>query len=427
MIIIRLQSCWRQLADKKKILSDYTCFLCVLHKEGSKCVMIISPELAQKIVDNAMCLVHRNVNIMNREGIIIATGHPHRMNTFHKGARDVIETGAVIEIFPGELALYPGALQGVNLPIVMDEQVVGVVGVFGHPDEVRDTGRLVKMITELILERDVIQRDIRSKLRLREQLIDMAVTNAAGEISPKLRRTASALGLDLSVPRAVVLVDVAPLITKLKEEYGPSEFVTERAEDSVIERFGNSDLVAEQDIAVILDKRLVILKACSQDFHEERLLQWTEKMSTFLDPDFPHKCGIGAVANSAVEYNASFKQALFCLAHTNTAKRTGCIYEREVLVRYASREALTNSTKLALAGVAKRFGAAVKDNPEFRRTIEALLENNLDINATADRLHVHRNTLLYRLSRFEVVTGLDPHHKIDDVILCRLLLNSLES
>ncbi|MBP2667135.1 MAG: putative sugar diacid recognition, partial [Firmicutes bacterium] len=47
--------------------------------------MIISEELAQRIVDSAMLLVHRNVNIMNREGVIIATGHPHRRRTFHKG------------------------------------------------------------------------------------------------------------------------------------------------------------------------------------------------------------------------------------------------------------------------------------------------------------------------------------------------------
>ena len=138
--------------------------------------MLINSDLAQRIVNSTMSLVNRNVNIMNREGVIIATGHPHRRNTFHKGAKDVIETGMVIEIYPDQLDQYPGALQGINLPIVLEEQVVGVIGVFGVPDEVRDTGKLVKTITELILERELLQEETRSRYRLREQFVETGST-----------------------------------------------------------------------------------------------------------------------------------------------------------------------------------------------------------------------------------------------------------
>ena len=79
--------------------------------------MLVNEDLAQRIVDSTMSLVHRNVNIMNRDGMIIATGHPLRLHTFHKGAKDVIETGMVIEIYPEQLSQYPGALQGIKLPI----------------------------------------------------------------------------------------------------------------------------------------------------------------------------------------------------------------------------------------------------------------------------------------------------------------------
>ena len=92
--------------------------------------MIISEDLAQKIVNTIMDLLHRNVNIFNHDGIIIATGHPHRYHTFHKGAKDAIDTGTTIEIYADQLPRYPGALQGVNLPIVLDEQMIGAVGVF---------------------------------------------------------------------------------------------------------------------------------------------------------------------------------------------------------------------------------------------------------------------------------------------------------
>ena len=88
----------------------------------------------------------------------------------------MIETGMVIEIYPDQLDQYPGALQGINLPIVLEEQVVGVIGVFGVPDEVRDTGKLVKTITELILERELLQEETRSRYRLREQFVETALS-----------------------------------------------------------------------------------------------------------------------------------------------------------------------------------------------------------------------------------------------------------
>lgn len=110
-----------------------------------------------------MHAVHRNVNIMNRDGVIIATGHPHRKYTDHRGAQLVIETGIAVEIFPNELDRYPGALEGINLPIFLEGQIIGVIGVYGHPDEVRNTGHLIKMITELIVERELVNRETRSR------------------------------------------------------------------------------------------------------------------------------------------------------------------------------------------------------------------------------------------------------------------------
>lgn len=387
--------------------------------------MIISAELAQKIVDTAMCMVHRNVNIMDREGIIIATGHPHRQNTFHKGALDVIETGTAIEIYPHELSLYPGALQGVNLPIVLDEQVVGVVGVFGHPDEVRDTGRLVKMITELIFERDLIQRELRSKTRLREELLEVLVMNPAAELNPKIRRIIKALQLNLSLPRAVVIVDVSTMLAKFAAEYGLSELVAERVEESILESILTGHFITAEDVAAVLEDKLIILRTCPGDSCQEQLAQWADNMKKLMPGgEMFYPAGLGAVARSVNEYNASYNQALFCLKYCQPEKQTRSIYEKDMLVRYASRQALNTPARLALGGIHRRFRQAAKNNPEIQKTLETLLENNLDINATAAKLHIHRNTLLYRLNQINLKIGLDPSHNSDDMILCRLLLDT---
>jgi carbohydrate diacid regulator len=45
--------------------------------------------------------------------------------------------------------------------------------------------------------------------------------------------------------------------------------------------------------------------------------------------------------------------------------------------------------------------------PELRRTVIALIEHGLRLTDTAEALHIHRNTLLYRLKRLSTAVGAD--------------------
>ena len=262
--------------------------------------MLINSDLAQRIVNSTMSLVNRNVNIMNREGVIIATGHPHRRNTFHKGAKDVIETGMVIEIYPDQLDQYPGALQGINLPIVLEEQVVGVIGVFGVPDEVRDTGKLVKTITELILERELLQEETRSRYRLKEQFIETVLSADAPNSLPKIKRLGKALNINFALPRSVSVINVGPFIKKAVSGYGDSELVLERSIEAILTHIDHSSLLTEQDLAVVWDEHLILLKSFSVSWQPDSLNRWGLALMKSLK-DLSGEitcCGSGIVATA---------------------------------------------------------------------------------------------------------------------------------
>jgi carbohydrate diacid regulator len=386
--------------------------------------MIISEELAQRIVDSAMLLVHRNVNIMNRDGVIIATGHPHRRHTFHKGAKDVIETGMVIEIYPDQLELYPGALQGVNLPIVFDEQVVGVIGVFGVPDEVRDTGRLVKAITELILERELLQEETRSRYKLREQFLETALSADASAALPKLKRLAKAMNLTLSLPRTVSITDVAPFIQTTVSSYGSSELVLERSIEAILKHIEQSKLVREQDIAVIWDEKLIVLKGFPKADQPEPIADWGRSLLDSLHELSPEItcCGIGGMVDSVCDYEASYQQARYCLSACRTDRPPRIISDRQLLVGYTLVESMGLPVIAALTPLTQKFCQFIDKKIEGQKTLEALLESNLNLSTAANALHIHRNTLMFRLDQFHSMTGLDPVHNFEDAVLCRVLL-----
>mgnify|MGYP003411212121 CR=1 FL=1 len=64
-----------------------------------------------------------------------------------------IQNGITCEVTEAESKKLRGVRPGINLPI-MDKvgEVIGVVGITGDPDEVRNIGKLVKMTAELIIE-----------------------------------------------------------------------------------------------------------------------------------------------------------------------------------------------------------------------------------------------------------------------------------
>lgn len=388
--------------------------------------MLISEELAQRIVDSAMHLVHRNVNIMNRDGIIIATGHPHRRHTFHKGAKDVIETGMVIEIYPEQLGSFPGALQGINLPIVFEEQVVGVIGVFGQPEEVRDTGRLVKAITELILERELLQEETRSRYRLREQFIESALADNAAQMLPKLKRLAKSMNLGTALPRSASVFAVAPFMQKAVSGYGSSELVLERSIEAVLKHIAQAGLVTDQDLAVIWDEKLLVLKAFADPQPgQESMMDWGRRLLDSLKKLSPeiHCGGIGSLAPAIDGYAASYRQALYCLNHCTDPRPLRSVYDRDLLIGYTLVEAANPAFSAAIHPLSDKFHYYVEKKKEGRTTLQALLDANLNLSLAAQLLHVHRNTLMFRLEQFKTLTGLDPAHQFEDAVLCRFLLD----
>ena len=390
--------------------------------------MIISEELAQRIVDSAMLLVHRNVNIMNRDGVIIATGHPHRLHTFHKGAKDVIETGMVIEIYPDQLERFPGALQGVNLPIVFDEQIVGVVGVFGVPEEVRDTGRLVKAITELILERELMQEETRSRYKLREQFLENALSSDAVAALPKMKRLAKAMSLNLSLPRAISITDVAPFMQKAVSGYGSSELVLERSMEAILKHIEQAGVLCEQDIAVIWDEKLIILKTFPATSQAELISVWGNSLLKSLHTLSPEIacCGIGGLVDNVCFFEASYRQASYCLTTCRLSHPLRIISDRQLLVGYTLVESMGISVSAAMAPLTYKFRNFLDKKPDGQKTLEALLASNLNLSNAANTLHIHRNTLMFRLEQLHSITGLDPAHSFEDAVLCRILLEQDE-
>ncbi|EMW6202142.1 TPA: helix-turn-helix domain-containing protein [Enterococcus faecium] len=109
---------------------------------------LLSKEQANLIVSKLMADIPYNINIMNEQGFIIASGEKKRIGERHRGAEKAIKQGKMVEVFR-DTSLEK---RGTNEPIILNDDLLGVVGISGDPEEVRPFTKLVKTIVLLLVE-----------------------------------------------------------------------------------------------------------------------------------------------------------------------------------------------------------------------------------------------------------------------------------
>lgn len=389
--------------------------------------MLLTDELAQQVVDHIMPTASQNINIMNDQGIIIASGHKHRLHTFHKGAKDVLEQGKMIEIYPADVTLYPGSLPGLNMPIVLNNHIIGVVGVSGHPDEVRSTAKMIKMVTELILEREILREDSLSHSQLQKQFVTLLCSDRASENYEKLMKAAKLLNYELDLPRLVLTVNLKPILDQAIEDFGLTNLVLSRTRECLEQALTNSTSIKQQDFVAFLDKELIILKHFPLTTPVNCQKQWGTDIYEIIHAvyqDVPIKIGLGSLVPAYNELSLSYQESRYCVTSRNSQQKIASIHDADILCEYLVNKINTVVPCLALSSLKAQLEGDLSQKYDMKNTIIHLLNHHLNITCTAKSLYIHRNTLLFRLKRLQDTTGLEPCHVLSHALLCKMLLNT---
>ncbi len=170
-------------------------------------MFLLDASLAQSIVDRAMQILRTNVNVMDERGLIIASGDRARIGSRHEGALLVLAQGRAVEVDAAVAQRLHDTRPGINLPLRAEGRVVGVVGLSGEPDAVRQQAELVRLAAETMLEQAQWMQMLARDQRLREELVLQLIG-----VSPPgagLDDWASRLGVDLARPCVALLIEIA--------------------------------------------------------------------------------------------------------------------------------------------------------------------------------------------------------------------------
>ncbi|NQD91573.1 CdaR family transcriptional regulator [Pseudomonas sp. CrR25] len=341
--------------------------------------------LAQHIVDRAMAILPHNINVMDAQGMIIGSGDPARLHTRHEGAQLVLANRRVVEIDEQAAACLRGVKPGVNLPLLHAERLIGVLGITGAPETVRPYAELVRMAAEMLVEQRQLQAERHWQRHQLEawlrQLFDPALPLAS------LGADAERLGLTLSWPRQACLLELSGEGDPLPRQARLLSALSSKA-DQLCAPLGARELLWCRPLGVGRDDAWLAL-ADERDWGVRRLL-----------------------VSDAAHNLDELRQA--CLALRDLQAYGAARYPAQRLLHldqhrlptllYAQRHSWLLQGWLAPL----RRVLAQDSHGSLRETLEAWCAHEGQVQACADALGIHRNTLRYRLERIGELAGIEP-------------------
>ena len=347
----------------------------------------LSRELAQRVVDQVSPTLAHKVNVMDRTGIIIASSDPGRLGSLHAGAQDAVSTGRPAVIRPGEEP--EGARAGVNLPLLLGGEIVGVVGLTGEPVAVMPVARVLVLTIQLLLTREQeLDATARREARDRDLLSGLVngridadhVLKTLQSDEPKLAppwRLSAVIAPESAGAQGSRLPDGLQQLIRRLESTGRFRLATFQGAFWVLGR------ATDRDDTVLLD-------ACG----EERTLMIR---------------GDGCVDLAHLDGSAKTIRALVARPWT-LPTATGVLDTMEL------------SAELAVACMpaeaVDQLGSRLKALSDVQRsTVAAYLDCGQSISETARLLFTHRNTVIQRLDRVAELSGLDPRQPRQSVTL----------
>lgn len=361
----------------------------------------LTHQLAQNIVDRAMAILPYNVNVMDSQGLILASGEKDRINTRHEGAQLVLANRRIVEIDEQAAKNLKGVLPGINLPLMHDQELIGVLGISGNPQTLRTYAELVRMTAEMLVDQSHMQAERQWRKQRCDDLLAVLLGETGG--SQRLIDEAQQLGLKPNLGRTPYLIEIGD---------GPSAAILA---EWLGARFADSWCITPSSHVVLW------CVPSNQGTDPLRLIErlkahgWqVARIASGLPTDDVHglRRGCHRVAEllaygQAVKPGRQHLSLARCRLHT-------------LLWTYREEDAISELLAPLLNIVAK------DSNGQLMRTLRSWCEHDGQPQDCADALGIHRNSLRYRMERIAELSGKDVA-RLNDLVELYLGVQLLEA
>jgi carbohydrate diacid regulator len=366
---------------------------------------LLSTSLAKKIIEEVKKLFHEEVIMVGVDGIIIVSTDAERIGTYHEGAMISVKEKRRVIIRKDDEQHLKGVKTGINIPVFFLNNVIGVIGITGDPERVLPYGELLRKMTELLVQESYYSEQLQWQSRMLEAFVfDWLHLR---EMSQAFVKRAKILKIDLQAKRQIILVQVTEQQDFFfKDIWQLTHVWNDPHDQDVLIHWGND--------------RLLIIRYVHQEQERETVTQKVKQLKSFIEETWKTKVivGIGQAVESS-ELTKGYEQAERALSIA--LKKTGTVFEEDLRLDICLEEISTATRK----EFTERILQAVESDEEMLETFYTFFEQNMSLKLTASKLHVHINTLHYRIKKLEELTGLNLKY-FPDVVSLYLALYFLD-
>lgn len=361
--------------------------------------MFISAQDAQSIADSMHDIIDKHINLMDDQGRIIASTDPARIGAFHEGA-SLLLLNKWNELIVSEESTFKGSRQGVNLPITISGETVGVIGITGNPDEVRPYGKIIKVMAEMMLMKMGRQEEENQIEATRNAFVEKWLFSECISDAFSFEFQAKLLGIDLTLPRTVVVLHA----TNCSPELVPLSAWDVKLVH-ILEQLRAAIPAHPQNLVVFTDQSIAMLLCHLPASH---IFQRLTNAKSTIETTFHVAIsgGISSLCENYRELNQYYQNAvLACQASTNTENSPLFMYDDISLALLA--ESIPRRMKQDF--VNRVFANCTQSDLQMCvTTIDSYIRNSGSLVAMAQELFMHKNTIQHRLGRIKQITGLSP-------------------
>ena len=379
--------------------------------------MLIDREMALFLEDEITGLTDTTITMTSQDGEILTDPDMKNIGMISEDALRAVRQGTSIKLNREN----PPFRRGVALPILFQGEKAGAVLFAGRQKQIESQLGILMFALETLIERYLFVKQGNYKQRFVENWIRNLFDTDYSDWE-NLQETAAELRINIAQGAAVAVLDVhrirknigagAPLATADPDFI--QNFILHNLGNSIVEYF--CSYLGRNNYAICISTNAFIQ---GMDFKLREITDALKELDKRLGMiNMTCSAGLGMPGNTLKGIRESFLEAKESL---EMSKASGDPEMQIMFVRDWGLRFFTNSIPKETV---RRF---MKQNPsvcreykaEMGETLDAFFDENCSIQKAADRLNIHKNTLIYRLKKIREATGLDPQN-FDDAVRLRL-------
>lgn len=378
--------------------------------------MFISEGAARSIVQEIKEITGHDINIMDEQGVICASTDPARVGHSHRGACQLLRQRLPRLMVQKDDMSPGGARRGINLPIQLDGQTVGVIGITGDPEKVEALGSVIKRMTEIMV------RD--SRRQEQEDLLDSArqcfIENWLFAENPdlaELEMRGSMLGIDLTARWSVAILTVLDQTAQTAPWEMRNAWYVKHIRPYLDEE-GRS-------LCAVIHQRILLL---FRDRNRYEVLARVNQIRGELESAYRVQVygGMSAEGRRGLEIRRCYQEARTACRTARTSGSRLLGYD-EVSLEFLADSIPPDIRRDLMELVFS--GCSPEEQEEVRNTVLLYFRCRGQVKEMAQALFVHKNTIHYRLQQIRERTGYsirDPRGAVLLYFACRFSAQSEE-